>query len=166
MPVGQPQVVVLPHEFVMFPHMPVVHRGRGQTHWLLLQFSPVPQPPHETVREAPQRSVTVIEPHSALLAAQSCALVSGTHTQEFPEHICVPGVQVFRHEVVLPQALETEPHATPLHEGEGQTQLPELQLSPEPQPPQLLTVRGIPQLSVPDVLPHSRLLALQNEASL
>ena len=69
--------------------------GVGQTHWLLVQVASVAQPPQETVREEPQRSVRVMEPQVAPAAAQSSAFVSGLHTQLLPEHCCVVALHVF-----------------------------------------------------------------------
>ncbi len=121
-----------------------------------------PQPPHETVREVPQRSVRVTDPQVAPAAEHSSASVSGLHTQELPEHIWVVVLHVFEQELDPPQALETVPQATPLHEGVGHSHEPELHTSSLLQEPQELTVRWTPQLSVVDNPPHALLLALQS----
>ncbi len=147
----------------MVPQVPLKQVGLGHTHWLDAQFSPVPQLPHETVRDEPQRSVRVMDPHSAPAAEHSSASVSGLHTQELPEHCCVVLLQVFGQLLELPQAFETLPHATPEQDGVGHTHMPLLQFSPAPQEPQELIEREVPQLSVAVRLPHALLLALHSE---
>lgn len=55
-----PQLMLLPHEFVIVPQVPIKQRGTGQLHWLLaLQIMPFEQEPQSTLW--PQ--ALVIVPH-------------------------------------------------------------------------------------------------------
>ena len=69
------------------------------------------------VREAPQRSVTLMEPQAAPAAMHNSVSVSGLQAQLLPEHCSVVLSHVFAHVRDLPQAFVTMPHATPAHEG-------------------------------------------------
>ena len=163
-PGPQVQVFERPQALVTVPHSKLLHVGAGQIQLLLVQLSPVPQPPQETVREAPQRSVTVIVPQVALAAPHSSVSVSGLQTQLLPEHCWVVALQVLGQVRELPHALETEPQAMPEQDGVGQTHMPLLQFSPAPQLPHDDTVREVPQLSVAVRLPQDLPWSAQNEA--
>ena len=65
------QSVEFPQALVVVPHAMPAHEGSGQIQELFAQDSSAPQEPQLTVRVAPQRSLTVIEPQVALFAVQS-----------------------------------------------------------------------------------------------
>ena len=83
----------LSHSLLFMEQSVISEAGAQQV--LLVHTSEPAQPPQETVREAPQRSVTVMEPQSAPAFMHSSVFVSGLHTQLLPEHCCVVALHVF-----------------------------------------------------------------------
>ena len=115
------------------------------------------------MRAEPQRSVRVTEPQVAPAAPHSSESVSGLHTQLFPEHCCVVALHVFGQATELPQAFESEPHATPEQDSAGQMHCPDAShVRSFVQVPQLATVRCTPQLCVMVSPSQTRLFAMQS----
>ena len=150
----------------MVPHRPL--QANGQMHWLVdeLHACPEAQPPHATsVRWSPQLSTPDLAPHSAPSREQKAALDSGMQTHALfeqlspvPEHVpqlVVLGAPQLSVPDLVPQAAPVRAQKAALDSGAHTHWFAPEQLSPVPEQPPQLTLRLLPQLSVPDLVPHS-----------
>jgi hypothetical protein len=127
----------------------------------LLQVCELEQVPQlETLRDAPQLSVPVHPPQARLQRAHHAASLSGTQAHTFvawqvcgevqvPQLLTVRGVPQLSFAVTAPHVLPSREQNAVFDSGVQAQTFDALQLVPEVQVPQLLTVRAAPQLSVP-----------------